>query len=543
MDDGNTLLYRARSSDMQLHGQVLCKATNMEGLEQLQKFTLNTTGRNLGGLHFHTLLVLKRLALNSRLFFHYLTALASNLWNGFKCQHKQAPSRNVGHEANIGHGRLLSCYEVLLQLPPIVPMLAEQPQDIGDLARGIARIFEALCASELDFDAIRLGTWICHWVSGESTAVCGEAAGSSHCFRPLFFFFAQSTREEVRQQIQSMSKVVGTVETPLFAGNGFHRAVLLNLLPGIGAFEESIANASTDASASRKQGKSAKKPTVYGTITMTPSALESVLVALLSEGVMPPSISASFLGKAVSSYSQLLQAKVKRGLDIASRCYQRGNEPPLAFAVGRASAETVECMLASGAGQDRMNVQCSPSGQAQLTAKVESRWRSQAPANDLPDITVRRENCRILRALHHSGICATNPATLFEAALYSNPDTLEFLLNTQSWSPVDVRDALCLQSAICLVVSLSPRKSFPAHLTDEYSGTSPHQCPACRNELDFRHSLACPVLSTAFQMFPHPAAVASEANPPQSTATEPRALSLQQSIGQDIREAHSKEEL
>ena len=77
-------------------------------------------------------------------------------------QHKQAPSRNVGHEANIGHGRLLSCYEVLLQLPPIVPILAEQPQDIDDLARGIARIFKVLCASELDFDvdAVRLGTWI-----------------------------------------------------------------------------------------------------------------------------------------------------------------------------------------------------------------------------------------------------------------------------------------------------------------------------------------------------------------------------------------------
>ena len=340
-----------------------------------------------------------------------------------------------------------------------------------------------------------------------------------------------------------MSKVVGTVETPLFAGNGFHRSVLLNLLPGIDATEESIASASKDASASQKRGKSAKKPTVYGTITMAPSALESVLVAILSEGVMPPSISASFLRKAVSSYSQLLPAKVKRGLDIASRCYQRGNEPPLAFAVGRASAETVECMVASGAGQDWMNVLCSPAWQAQLTAKVESRWRSQAPVNDLPDIAVSRENCRILRALHHSGICATNLATLFEAALYSNPGTLEFLLNTQSWSPVNVRDALCLQSAICLMVSLSPPKSSPAHITDEYSGTSPHQCPACRNELDFRHSLACPVLSTAFQMFPHPVAVASEANPLQSTATEPRVLSLQQSIGQDIREAHSKEEL
>ena len=73
------------SNQLNLHGHVLCEVTNMEGLEQLQKFTLNTTGGNLGGLRFHALLVLKRLALNSRLFFRYLTALASNLWNGFEC--------------------------------------------------------------------------------------------------------------------------------------------------------------------------------------------------------------------------------------------------------------------------------------------------------------------------------------------------------------------------------------------------------------------------------------------------------------------------
>ena len=553
---------KVSSDQIHLLGDVVREAANADDVDRLKRLKpLPTTSGDLCGMHFHALLVLKRLAPESQLYLRYLTALASSLWNDRESSHQKAWLPHKPDRSKERTDNLLICYELLLQLPQTGLAPGElQPNVVlecfSSLAAYIARLVQALCQSELVFDAVPLIAWLTQAVRGAASGTVKEAANLIACVLSLL---AQATSSDVRQQVQAASQVVGAMETTSSGcGNEFSRSIMLNLLGKIGATRESRSMLATNGTYSQENSTSDSPLCDSSTDTPT-EVLETVLVALVDAGIALPedSISNSFLEfvAIISRYGTLFKAMVRHPRsNVVSRRYL--GLPLLAFAVQEDLAEAVESMLEFGAGQDWLDFQKSHSEKSAVNAMdtepgiaspfdENTLYYDTRNLHDLPDIAARHGNCRILRALHRSGISTTASATLFAAALHTNPDTLEFLLATQSWTTVDVCDALRLQSAYCLIKSLSAGVRTCDNEMSTGSETSAPHCTACLGGLRFHHSSACPLLSTAFRTFARAVAAAKGSNLPIASLPDgyDHCFSLQQSIQQDVVEAQSEDDL
>ena len=547
------------SDQMHLFGHVVREAATPGDVERLKHLKpLPTTSGDLCGMHFHTLLVLKRLTPESQLYLRYLTALASKVWNdfGYKFASRASWMRTLMINTCLDADRILACYEILLQLSPTTLALHEQAgsalrECFHTLASCIAYLVESLCARRLTFQVVPLVQWFCHAIEEASPSLVKFTA---HLVACILCLLSQAKSADVRRQVPAVSKVVAGMLTPTSRSRrDFHREVMLDLLQRIGAIEEphSPQAAITSSGNLRQRARVVRAtPVVCGSTITAPDVLETVLVALLEEGTALPeeAISTSFL--CTADYSSLFQAMVRNGLDIISRRYE--DLPLLVCAVRSSSAEIVECMLDFGAGQgwvdflkahskgdDDLVVSTSTT----LEVNIDSRWGLTDIAGYLPDIATCRGSCRMLQALHRSGISATEPATLFQAALHTNPDTLEFLLATQCWNSADVCDALRLQSAYCLMESLSAASTIETEGNHKEKSTS-HSSTTSLNGGRFHNSQACPLLHTAFRTFARAADEERQTNRRLPTAaTGAPVISLQQSIQQDVTEAQTVDEL
>ena len=540
---------------LSVFGQKFCEAATVDDLHHLKQLEAFPTsdGGSLCGLHFHTLLVLKRLAPQSQLYLHYLIALASNLWGGFGMSW-WAEEGWLGTPHRYDED-LLACYEVVLQLSPTALTLTEQQPSsmakcFGELAVGIARLITALCTRGLVFDAEPLVQWLCRAVENAPWQLVSCTA---HLVACVLCLLAQAKRTDANQRsLEAASKAVSTMLMPNSECRAvFQRQIMLDLLNRLGVTQTLRHSRApvTDVAPWLRCADPVFR--LDGSAETKPAVVESVLVALLDAGTALPEekVSAYFV-RSVMKYKSLFRAMLRRGLDILS--FRLDDKPLLAFAVSKCSAEIVECMLEFGAGQDwldfrkaQLEKQRASEPDCQVTlSEISSRWRSPDLVYDLPDVAVRRGDCQIVRALHHSGIRATNPATLYEAALHISLDTLEFLIdNGQSWQSSDLCDALRLQSALCLLQSLSLSLSDSRMTSLGLSEDTPTpRCTTCQNGVRFQHSSACPLISTAFRAFSRAAAEASRTNL-SSAASATSSISLEQSIQQNLREAQSEEEL
>ena len=159
-----------------------------------------------------------------------------------------------------------------------------------------------------------------------------------------------------------------------------------------------------------------------------------------------------------ADHSSLFNAMVRHGLDIISRCYK--GLPLLVYAVRSRSAEIVEHMLdlrcraragwtsrkAKLEGGDYPVVATSTTSEVNIDSRV---GRHRILQMTCPTSQHVVEAAGFSKHYIVQAFSATKPATLFQAALHTNPDTLEFLLATQCWNSADVCDATL--SAICLL--------------------------------------------------------------------------------------------
>ena len=575
-DDVHSPDVNISSDQIRLHGHVVREATTTDDVNRLKQLKPlpTTSGGDLCGVHFHTLLVLKRLAPDSQLYLRYVTALASEFWEEFGFE---PLSRAIWMQTVQIYGRsrdadeLLACYEILLQLSPTTLAPLEQtrsalPKCFPTLAFCIAHLVQTLCARELMFHAVPLVQWLCHAVEEALPSLVQwlfhdveEASRSlvkftAHLVACILCLLSEAESADVRQQVPAVSKVVGGMLTSTSrCSRYFHHEVMLDLLQRIGAIEEPHRpqTAVTSGVYLRQITRVVRAtPVMCGSTITSPDVLETVLVALLDEGTALPEgkISTSFL--VTADHSSLFKAMVRHGLDIISRRYE--GLPLLVYAVRSSSADIVEHMLDFGAGQGWMDFQKAqlekddgPVVATSTTSEinVDSRWHSPDPAVDLPDIAARRGSCRTLQALHRSGISATKPATLFQAALHTNPDTLEFLLATQCWNSADVCDALRLQSAYCLMESLSATSTIATE-GSHHEETATTQSTTSLNDGHLRNSQSCPLLRTAFRTFARAADEEKQANRRRPAAnTGAPVISLQQSIQRDVTEAQTVDEL
>ena len=538
-------------AELDIWGQVVREAITIDELKQLRQLTGNPN-YPVSGTHFHSLLVLQRLAPDSHLYVRYALSLITSLWSEVSSVWDVHAQDQIQPE-NIPVHNLLCCNEVLLQLCSTTILLGGVQlegmlKDFGKTAVCMMRLGEAFIARQLNFNVVPWLKWLGHMVRESSVSVILSAYLAVHLLSLL------ARAKPGRKQLRCAAEAIGNARKSHAHGRLFSQVLMLQIVRQFPPLNEIELPALTEAFHALGVGESPRlllKPLVDQS-----DGVEHMVETLLNTGFPLPDLHLShptltdFLVLAIGKYGRLFRAMVRHGLDFLSHRPQR--MPLLAVAVRQGNIETVQCLLNFGAGQDWLDFQESRALEQELSEanatdaepQFSSRWRSPGPADDLPDIAARGGSYAILKALHRAGIRATAPATVFEAALHTNPETLEFLLETGQWTASVVCDALRLQSACCLMKSVS-QSLLPRPRHDSLLVSPTHHCATCQKGWCFQlsNSSTCHCVSTAFLMLEHAVDIADKVNLSNSLGGSNHCIFLQQSVQLSVCEARTADEL
>ena len=543
----HTVEITPRRAELNVWGRVVREAITIDDLEQLRqlKGSPHHPGSQISGTHFHSLLVLQRLAPESHLYVRYALSLIMSLWSNGGCRMDSYASQDLGEIPVLN---LPCCSEVLLQLCSTTLLLGGAQlegvsKDFGKIAVCMVCIGEAFRARQLDFNVVPWLTWLGHMVRESPVNVIL----SSYLAIRLLSLLARAKPEG--EQLRCAAEAIGTARKSDAHCQLFSQVLMLEVFrqfPSLNQVGLSPLTTAYHISGANESPLLLLEPLINQT-----DVLEHMVEALLDAGFPlldhRRNLPTEVLVLAIDKCGRLFRAMVRHGLDFLS--HRPHGLPLLAVAVRRGNAETVQCMLDFGAAQDWLDFQESSAMEQDLSEasaiaqEVGSRWRSPGPGDDLPDIAARAGNYAILQALHRAGIHATSPATVFEAALHTNPETLEFLLDTGPWTSSVVCDALRLQSACCLMESVS-QSLLPGQSHDALVSPT-HHCATCQNGLRFQlsSSSTCPCLSTAFRMFAYAVAIAEAVSLSSSLFGSNHCFILQQSVQLSVYEARTANEL